>query len=94
MINFAEKSGAILFNVKVVLRSSRSKIVGELGGALKIKIASPPIDGAANAELIKLLSKTFGVPKSEIEILKGETSKNKQLKIYGISAEHFIKSLE
>ncbi len=89
MINLNEKDGAIFFNVKVVPRSSKSEIVGELDGALKVKIASPPVDGAANAELIKLLAKTFGVSKSEIEITGGHTSKNKQLKISGLDAEKF-----
>lgn len=93
MINFTEKKGAIFFNVKVVPRSSQSEIVGELDGALKIKLKSPPVDGAANAELVKLLSKTFGVSKSEVEIVGGQTSKNKQVKINNLSAEKFIKSL-
>ncbi|MEO6588354.1 MAG: DUF167 domain-containing protein, partial [Pyrinomonadaceae bacterium] len=82
--------GAIVFNVKVVPRSSKSEIVGEHGGALKIKIKSPPVDGAANAELVKLLSKTFGVSKSEIEIIGGQTSKNKLIKFQNISAADFI----
>ena len=45
MINLAEKDGAIIFNVRVVPRASKSEIVGELDGALKIRIASPPVDG-------------------------------------------------
>lgn len=94
MINFSEKSGAIYFSVKVVPRASQSKIVGNLNGALKIKLNSPPVDGAANAELIKLLSKTFNVSKSEIEITGGEASKNKQLKIENLTTEDFLKSLE
>lgn len=94
MINFTEKDGAIFFNVRAVPKSSKSEIVGEIDGALKIKIKAPPIDGAANAELIKLLSKTFGVSKSAIAIIGGETSKNKYLKIEGLSAEDFLKSLE
>lgn len=65
-----------------------------MDGILKIKLKSPPIDGAANAELIKLLSKTFGVSKSEIAIISGETSKNKYLKIENLSAEVFLKLLE
>ncbi len=86
MIQFTEKDGAIIFAVRVVPRASRSEIVGELGGALKIKIHAPPVDGAANAELIKILSKRFDVPKSAVEILKGQTSKTKQVKIVGLSA--------
>jgi uncharacterized protein len=74
----------LIFDVRVVPRASKSEIVGELGGALKIRIASPPVDGAANAQLIKLLSKKLGVAKSDIEIVSGETSKLKKIKIYGL----------
>ena len=88
MINYTEKSGAIIFTVRVVARASKSEIVGELNGALKVKIAAPPIDGAANTELIKLLAKTFSVSKSEVEILIGQTSKTKQIKITGDKAEN------
>ena len=69
--------------MRVVPRASKSEIVGELDGALKIRIASPPIDGAANAELLKLLAKTFGISKSSVEIIGGQTSKTKQVKISG-----------
>lgn len=86
MIRFTERDGNLIFNVRVVPKSSKSEIVGELGGALKIKIKSPPIDGAANAELIRVLVKFFDVPKSAVEILKGQTSKTKQIKIEGITA--------
>ena len=90
MINFTEKNGAIVFNVRVVPRASKSEIVGELDGGLKVRIASPPVDGAANAELIKLLAKTFGVSKSEVEIIGGQTSKTKQIKIANLTVEKFL----
>ena len=90
MINYTEKNGAVIFNVRVVPRASKSEIVGAHDGALKVRIASPPVDGAANAELIKLLSKTFGVSKSEVEILAGQTSKTKQIKIGNLAAEKFL----
>ncbi|MCA1626253.1 MAG: DUF167 domain-containing protein, partial [Acidobacteria bacterium] len=57
MIQFSEKNGSIIFNVRVVPRASKSEIVAEHDGMLKVRIASPPVDGAANEELIKLLSK-------------------------------------
>jgi len=90
LINFTEKNGAIVFNVRVVPRASKSEIVGEHDGALKVRITSPPVDGAANAELVKLLSKTFDVSKSEVEILAGQTSKTKQIKIANLTAEKFL----
>ncbi len=90
MINYSEKNGSIIFAVRVVPRASKSEIVGEHDGALKIRIASPPVDGAANAELIKLLAKNFGVSKAQVEILAGQTSKTKQIKISNLKAEKFL----
>jgi uncharacterized protein (TIGR00251 family) len=90
LINYTEKNGAIIFNVRVVPRASKSEIVGELDGALKVRIASPPVDGAANAELIKLLAKTFGVAKAQVEIIGGQTSKSKQIKIANLTAEKIL----
>lgn len=69
--------------VRVVPRASQSEIVGEYDGALKIRLAAPPVDGAANAELIKVLAKFFEVPRNAVEILSGETSKTKQIRIFG-----------
>lgn len=85
MIQFTEKDGALIFNVRVVPRASKSEIVGEHDGTLKIRVALPPVDGAANAELIKILSKEFNISKSAVEILSGQTSKLKQIKISGVS---------
>lgn len=90
MQSLTEKNGAVIFNVRVVPRASKSEIVGEMDGALKIRIASPPVDGAANAELIKLLAKTFSVSKSQVEIVAGQTSKTKQLRIANLTAEKFL----
>ena len=84
-----ESDGAIIFTVKVVPRASKSEIVGEAEGAIKIRIAAPPVDNAANIELIKLLSKFFEVSKSRIEIIGGETGKTKRLKISNLSVENF-----
>lgn len=83
MIQFTEKDGELIFNVRVVPRASKSEIVGCYGGALKIRVASPPVGGAANAELIKILAKKFNVAKSAVEILSGQTSRAKQVKILG-----------
>lgn len=58
-------------------------------GALKIRIASPPVDGAANGELIKLLAKTFGVRKADVEITGGQTSKTKRIRIANLSQLRF-----
>ena len=95
MIQSTEKAGALIFSVRVLPKSSRSEIAGVYDGALKVKLNAPPVDGAANAELVKLLAKTFDVPKSAVEIVKGQTSKTKQIKITGgknLDFARFIKA--
>jgi uncharacterized protein (TIGR00251 family) len=91
LIQFAEKNNALVFTVRVVPRASKSEIAGIHDGTLKVRIASPPVDGAANAELVKLLSKTFGVSGSAVEILSGRSGRTKQVKISGVNAKDFLK---
>jgi uncharacterized protein (TIGR00251 family) len=87
MIQFTEKDGSVTFNVRVVPRASKSEIVGEHDGALKVRVAAPPVDGAANEELIRILAKGFDVAKSAVEITSGQSSKTKQVRIKGAGAE-------
>ena len=94
MIDFSEKENSIILTVRVVPRASKSEIVGGFGGALKVKLKSPPVDGAANAELVKVLSKTCAVSKSDVEILSGATAKIKRIKISHLSRENFLKAFE
>ena len=87
MIQFSEQNGAIVFTARVVPRASKSEIVGAHDGALKIRLAAPPVEGAANEELIKTLAKYFDVNKNAVEIVSGATAKTKQIRIAGASAE-------
>ena len=89
MIRFSEMGGRLTFTVRVVPRASKSEVIGEHDGALKVRIASPPVDGAANAELIKLLAKTLRIPKADIEIISGQASKTKQIRISGVTPLEF-----
>ncbi|MBK9214923.1 MAG: DUF167 domain-containing protein [Chloracidobacterium sp.] len=73
--------------VKVVPRTSRSEVVGWADGILKVRLTSPPVDGAANDELVRLIAKRVGVARSNVEITRGLTSRNKTLRIHGITAE-------
>jgi len=75
---FNIKEGYVTFKIKAAPNSSINKIAGIYGDAIKINIKAPAVEGAANKELIKFLSKKFKIPKSEI-ILKGETSKQKYI---------------
>ena len=86
MIPYAGKEGTLTFKVRVVPRASRTELLGEHDGALRIRIAAPPVDGAANDELVRLLAKEFSVPRSAVEISAGQTSKLKTVRIEGGSA--------
>ncbi len=84
-----EKNGAIEIEIRVIPRASKSEVVGEHDGSLKVRISSPPVDGAANAELIKLLAKFFGVAKADIDLISGQTSKTKRIRIANLSKARF-----
>jgi uncharacterized protein (TIGR00251 family) len=84
----------IIFSVRVVPRASKSHIVGVHENALKVRIASPPVDGAANDELVKVLAKFCGVSRSAVEIVSGESSKSKRVRIAGISPDTFEEKLK
>jgi uncharacterized protein (TIGR00251 family) len=68
----------IFLKVRVQPNASKTKIVGLYQGSLKIAVQAPPVEGAANKELIKFFNKKFKIPKTQIE-LKGEKSRNKEL---------------
>src|SRR2546423_4136789 len=80
-MHIKERDGSIILSVRVIPRASRSEIVGEHNGALKVKLTSPPIEGAANEELIKILSKELDIAKAHIEIVSGHTSRIKRVRI-------------
>ena len=78
--------------VLVQPRASRTKVVGEHDGRLKIALAAPPVDGAANAALIEFLSDELGVRKSDVTLLDGDTGRRKRLAVRGVApAEVMVK---
>src|SRR5215475_2438607 len=93
MVKLSATDNAISFAVRVQPRASKSGVVGEHGGALKIRLAAPPVDGEANEELIRLLARLFDAPRQRIAILSGQTSKNKVVSINGISVDEASKVL-
>ena len=81
MISYSLRDGEVFFKVQVAPRSSRNEVVGEHNGALRVRIAAPPVAGAANEELIKVLAKTFSVSRRAVRIVSGQTGKLKQVGI-------------
>ncbi|MEY4576069.1 MAG: hypothetical protein RL701_772 [Pseudomonadota bacterium] len=81
---------AITFEVLVVPRASRSRIVGVHADRLKVTLAAPPVDGAANAELCATLAKALAVPKRSVQITHGEHSKHKTVQVSGVTLEQVL----
>jgi len=86
--------GAVDVEVQVVPRASRSRIVGVHGDRLKIQLAAPPVDGAANQALIELFAKAVGVPRRAVKIVRGESSKRKTLRLSGTTIDGVREALE
>lgn len=87
LIKLTAKDGGVIFAVRVQPRASKSEVAGELDGALKVRLAAPPVDGEANEELIRFLAKLLDVSRREIALISGQTSKNKIVRVDGISIE-------
>lgn len=75
------------FAVRVVPRASPSGVTGEHDGALRVRVSAAPVDGAANEELIRTLARALSVPRRNVEITSGHTSKLKQVKVSGATRE-------
>lgn len=83
MLRYTETGDALTFAVRVVPRASRSEVVGEHDGALRVRVAAPPVEGAANVELVRLLARALGVPARAVEITSGHASKTKLVRVAG-----------
>ena len=91
MLDFKEEEGALVFAVRVVPRASRTAAAGEHDGALRVRIAAPPVEGAANEELARFLAKALGVPARDVEIVSGRASKSKRVRVRGVTAADLLR---
>lgn len=85
-ISFKKSKRGVILKVKVAPRSSKRGISGIAGDVIKIRVNAPPVGGAANEELVKILSEEFGVRKSAIKIIRGQASKDKVIEIEGVES--------
>lgn len=92
---FKKTKDGIIINVRVQPRSSRKGIEGIDGDTIKVKLTSPPVNGAANEQLIEVLSEELNIKKSAINIIKGLSSRRKVIEIKGLEKIHqLISSLD
>lgn len=90
MIFIKDKDGGIIFHIHVIPRSGKSDIAGVQNDALKIKIASAPVDGQANAECIRFLADILGVRKNQVTITSGHKSKKKTIAVDDLNRDDML----
>ena len=94
MIGYREENGSLVFAVRVAPRASRTAAAGEHDGALKVRVAAPPVEGAANEELTRFLARALGVSARAVEIVSGHSSRSKRVRVAGATAERVAKLVE
>jgi uncharacterized protein (TIGR00251 family) len=77
----------VRLRVKAVPRASRSEVAGIYGDAVRVRLAAPPVDGAANEELIRFLADALSLPRTAIRLVSGQTSRSKVITIVGVALE-------
>jgi uncharacterized protein (TIGR00251 family) len=91
---FLTQSGdSVLITIRVIPRATRSQIAGTRNDALLVRLSSPPVDGAANAELIDVLSDALGVPRRSVTLVSGERSRSKRVRVAGMAADDVRRAL-
>ena len=87
MFAIHECDGAITFTVRVHPRARKNSITGELGDALKLSLTAPPVDGRANEACVEFFAKLLKVPRSSVTIASGQSSRNKVIRVVGVTAD-------
>lgn len=85
--------GGARLAVRVSPRAKTSSVEGAHGGELKIRLAAPPVDGKANAELIRFLAAMLGIPRRDIALAHGETSRSKVVRVTGLTPDEVAERL-
>lgn len=81
-----DKTDGVIINLRIVPRAAKNEICGIHDEAIKVRLQAPPVDGKANKALIKFMAKTLGIRQSDIEIISGESSRNKRVHVSGLTA--------
>ena len=88
------QSDGVLLSVKLQPRASANEIGEPLGNELRIKVTAPPVDAAANEALVRLLAGVLDCGRSRIELVRGQTSRHKLIKLHGFNAEEVLPQLD
>jgi uncharacterized protein (TIGR00251 family) len=87
MVRITPSKGGATFVVKVVPRASRNEIAGTHQDLIRVRLAAPPVEGAANRALVKFLAGVLDVSNHDVEIVAGHTSRRKVIRVVGLSPQ-------
>jgi uncharacterized protein (TIGR00251 family) len=93
VLELNEKDGGVTIKVRVQPRASRTEIIGEHAGGIKMRVAAPPVDGKANEECRRYLAKLLKVGATSVEIISGDSSRDKVIRVSNISALRVLEAL-
>ena len=90
---FQDTEEGVIISLFVIAKASKSEIIGPYNNSLKVKIKAPPVDGEANEEIIRFFAKELGVPKRQLELIKGDRSKLKKLIVFNMKAAELMSKI-
>ena len=85
--------GGVELDLLIQPRASRTRVVGEHDGRLKVQLAAPPVDGEANAALVEFLAEALRVRKADVTFARGETGRRKTVRVAGVAAAQAVAAL-
>jgi uncharacterized protein (TIGR00251 family) len=88
-----ESGEGVSFSVRVHARAKKDAITGEVGDALKVSLTAPPLEGRANEACIEFFAKLLKVPRSSVTIASGATSRNKVIRVTGVTVAYVLDRL-
>ncbi len=88
------QGGAVTLELLIQPRASRTRVVGEHDGRLRVQLAAPPVDGEANAALVEFLAGALRVKKADVAVLRGETGRRKSVRVAGVAAAAVVAALD
>ncbi|NLK51688.1 MAG: YggU family protein [Syntrophomonadaceae bacterium] len=91
MTRIKENAGGVQIKVRVQPRASRNQVVGWMEESLKVRLTAPPVEGEANAALVRFLAEYFRLPRSAVSLITGSTSRQKIVQLVGISAAEVLR---
>jgi uncharacterized protein (TIGR00251 family) len=85
--------GAVQLELRIQPRASRTEVAGEMGTALKVRVAAPPVDDAANTALLRFLADRLDCSRSAVQLLRGRSARQKLVRVSGVTAEFVVERL-